>query len=129
MPVLERHELTVDRVLEDTADALGYIDDQVTSRAVEERGRRMVEALRELPEGFRIDRTQGRVQGRDPGAELTLYDARGTFVEPIAKVTRRLIGRQRISWTGGPQLREVEQAAAFAVLLRLAVMDAESRRA
>lgn len=128
MTVLERHELTVDFVLDETADALGYIDDQVWARRVEHRGSEMAAALRELPEGFRIERVQGSVgPGRDPGMELTLLDARRTYPEPIAKVARRRIGPQRISWTGGPQLRDAAQAAAFAVTLRLAVIDAEAR--
>lgn len=128
MALLERHTLTAEGVLEDAAGVMEAIDDQVLSRIVEARARRMAALLDALPEGFRVECTRGRAgPTRDPGGEFSLLDCRRTYAEPVARVARRLIGSQRISWTGGPQLRDVEQAEAFAIVVQLAITDAGGR--
>lgn len=124
----DRETLTAQGLLEEAADDASWADDPAGAERVLARGRAMARIFETLPEGFRVERTQGgKVRGRDPGAEYVLID--GTFrpERVIAKVDRRLIGRQYLTWTklrGG----SIEQAEAMACVLLLAAADAESRR-
>jgi hypothetical protein len=129
MVALTRDTLTADLLAEEAEEAQSWIDDSHAAGVARARARAMIALLGSLPEGFRIERVQGkREPGRDPGAELTLIDARFRPARVVGKVARRLIGEQRITWTGrsGPSV-DPESAEAFAVMLRLAVMDAEGR--
>lgn len=111
-----------------TQDALTL--DAAASRVVEdERGVARVHAqmvlLQSLPDGFRIERTRADVSvPRDPGLELTLIDERDESWRVLGKVSRRLIGKQKITWTPA-QLCDPDAAVAFAVALRFAAHDAE----
>lgn len=126
MATLERHVLTTDLLAEEFAGEQAYVDEPSAFDVLDRRFRSMAAALAALPAGYTVERVQGRVGlGQDPGAEYTLLNERG---RTVAKVARRRIGRQRISWTP-KQLGEVEDAQALSVLLLLAAADAEGRRA
>jgi hypothetical protein len=152
MPGSERHTLTVDLLVEEFGESAGYVDDGAACAALRERHETLCAILALMPEGFRVERVQGVtstlvepgtgdpqteayraltrspvVKRLDPGCELTLIDTQFRPERVIAKVARRRIGSQKITWTAG-QLALPEQAEAVGVLLRYAAADARSRR-
>lgn len=120
-------EVTETLLIEEAADAAAYAETDAAAAEALATGREMARIFRELPDGFRVERVQGRpAPSRDPGAEYSVIDLRLTPQRMVGTVARRLIGDQRISWTAA-QLLDFEVAQAMAVALRLAACDAEAR--
>lgn len=123
-----REVLTTQGLLEEAGEDASWTEDPAGAERVLARGRAMVRILEGLPSGFRVERVQGRkTKGSDPGAEYALIDATFRPERLIARVDRRLIGRQYLTWTK-LRMGSIEQAEAMACVLRLAAADAESRR-
>lgn len=118
--MFEMAQLTQGVLTRDRERAAEHGDERGAARA-----RSQMVALAELPAQFVIERTQMAVEpSRDPGCELQVFDERFRPRRIIAKVARRRIGRQAVSWTPG-QLLDPVQAEAMIVALRYAVTDAE----
>lgn len=126
MTTLRRDVLTVDVLIEEHGAALEWIDDRAALDAADARFDAMKAALGMLPDGFVVERVMGQAPGRPSGCELTLLDERFRPARLVGKVVRRVIGRQRVGWTG-VQLADPVAARAFAAVLALAAADAEGR--
>lgn len=129
MAGLVRDTLTPDVLIEEWGEAQQWIEDRVALAVGRAAMEEMVGTLRRLPTGFRVERVQGRpARGGDPGCELTLIDERRRPERLVGRVDRRLIGEQRVTWTAR-QLVDPLSAKAFAVVLRVAAVDASARSA
>jgi hypothetical protein len=124
---LRRDVLTLDLLIEEHGEEQEWIDDRATLDRSDARFDAMKAALGRLPDGFVVERVQGRVgPGRDPGCEMCLIDERFSPPRLVGKVSRRLIGQQRVGWTG-VQLVDPTAARAFAAVLEVAAADGEGR--
>lgn len=116
---VETVELTAERVAEETQDAMSAVDDGLSARRVEMRGRAAIALLATRDEGQRVER---RHNARRRRTDYLVCEGQAVLAHARREGTLVCLMTMRRTW------RPVE-ARAMALALQLAALDAEGRSA